>query len=83
MSQVGLDNKCVLPAIGFQEMKHLPAEERRVARYRPMKFSVGHSAETDEVLCVFCVYGSFIMMGASGSHVVAWSEHVFVLKITF
>ena len=37
--QVGLENKCLLPAIGCQEMKHLPAEERREARYRPMKFS--------------------------------------------
>ena len=45
--------------------------------------------QADEVRCgsrgVFCVYGKALgsLMGASGSHVVAWSGHVFVFKITF
>ena len=62
-----LENKCVLPAIGCQEMKHLPAEERCVARYRPMKFSVGLG-----VFCCVQLYGKALgsLMGASGSHVV-------------
>ena len=48
--------------------------------------------QADEVLYlwvsgVFCVYGLGSLMNglmrSSGSHVVAWSEHAFVFKITF